>query len=163
MNSRAYLGAMGLAGWSRSCLTMQGYGGLGDSDRRRLGLALRFSPALCFAGTAVGLAFESPAILFGMAATALVGGFLTSKHPFDYVWQLAGGPPVPPSPPPRRFACQIATPWLVAIAAAFLTGADGLALGLGIAFLIVSGTVATTNWCLPSFVYRLLHRRAVPA
>jgi len=138
---------------------MQGYGALDDGDRRRLWLVLRFSPALCFAGTAVGVALESPAILFGMAATALVGGFLTPKHPFDYVWQLAGGRPVPPSPPPRRFACQIATPWLVSIAVSFLAGADALALGLGIAFLLVAGTVTTTNWCMPSFVYGLLQRR----
>ena len=35
--------------WSRGCLTMQGYGSLGDAERRSLWLGLRFSPILCLA------------------------------------------------------------------------------------------------------------------
>ena len=41
-----------LTAWSRSCLTMQGYGSLSDSERKSLWLGLRFAPALCFAGIA---------------------------------------------------------------------------------------------------------------
>ena len=120
-----------LAGWSRSCLTMQGYGSLSDEERRSLWLGLRFSTGLCFAGIALGTALASPALLLAMAVTALVGGFLTPKHPFDYVYDAAlrpllGGPSVPPSPAPRRFACQLATPWIAAIAVAFLAGAPRL-------------------------------------
>lgn len=39
-----------LATWSRGCLTMQGYAGLGEDERRSLWLGLRFSPALCLTG-----------------------------------------------------------------------------------------------------------------
>jgi hypothetical protein len=63
-----------VASWSRGCLTMQGYGELSDGERRSLWLGLRFSPALCFAGIALGTALASPALLLAMAATALVGG-----------------------------------------------------------------------------------------
>ncbi|HET7591269.1 MAG TPA: DUF4395 family protein [Solirubrobacterales bacterium] len=148
--------------WSRSCLTMQGYGALNDSERRSLWLGLRFSPLLCFAGIALGAVLASPALLFVMALTALLGGFVMAKHPFDYLYEAAlrpllGGPSVPPSPPPRRFACQLATPWIAAIALAFAVGAGTFASVLAVPLLAAAATVVTTNWCLPSLIYGLLH------
>ena len=153
----------GLASWSRGCLTMQGYGSLNDGERRSLWLGLRFSPSLCLLGIALGTALASPPLLLAMAVAAGVGGFITPKHPFDYVYDVAlrpllGGPPVPPSPAPRRFACQLATPWIAAIAVAFMADAPTIAWVLAVPLLIVAATVATTNWCLPSFIFGLLHR-----
>jgi len=153
-----------LSAWSRSCLTMQGYGSLGDSERKSLWLGLRFAPALCFTGMALGVILASPVLLLGMAATAFVGGFLTPKHPFDYLYDAAlrpllGGPSVPPSPAPRRFACQLATPWIAAIAVAFLAGVTALAWVFAVPLLLAAATVTTTNWCLPSLIYGLTHRR----
>jgi hypothetical protein len=152
------------ARWSRGVLAMQGYGDLSDSERQGLWLGLRFSTGLCFAGIALGTALASPAFLLAMAVTAAVGGFVTAKHPFDYVYDAAlrpllGGPRVPPSPPPRRFACQLATPWIVAIAVAFWAGAPTVAWVLAVPLLVVAATVTITNWCLPSLIYGLLHRR----
>lgn len=152
------------AAWSRSCLTMQGYDGVPDDDRRRLWLGLRLAPGLCLAGIATGVALPSPILLFAMACSAFLGGFVMPKHPFDYLYDLAlrpllGGPAVPDSPPPRRFACQLATPWIVAIGTAFLANADTIAWVLAVPLLAAGAMVTTTNWCLPSFVYRLLHRR----
>jgi hypothetical protein len=97
-----------------------------------------------------------------MAAIAAIGGFLTPKHPFDYLYDAAlrpllGGPSVPPSPAPRRFSCQLASPWIAAIAVAFLAGSPTLAWVLATPLLLVATTVTATNWCLPSLVYRLLH------
>lgn len=153
-----------LAAWSRGCLTMQGYGALSDTERRRLWLGLRFSPALCFAGIALGTVLASPALLFAMALTALIGGFVTAKHPFDYFYDAAvrpllGGPSVPPSPAPRRFACRLATFWVAAIALAFAAGTATLAWVLAVPLLLAAATVTTTNWCLPSLIYGLLHGR----
>jgi hypothetical protein len=153
-----------LPAWSRACLTMQGYGGVSDAERRRLWLGLRFAPALCLTGIAVGAAIASPALLLAVAASALLGGFVTPKHPFDYLYDVAvrplvGGPVVPRSPRPRRFACQLATPWIIAIAVAFRAGADPVAWILAVPLLATGAVVTTTNWCLPSFVYGSLHRR----
>ncbi len=150
--------------WSRGCLTMQGYGSLSDGERRSLWLGLRFSPVLCLTGIALGTALASPALLLAMAVTAGVGGFVTAKHPFDYVYDavlrpLLGGPSVPPSPAPRRFACQMATPWIAGIAVAFWAGAPTLAWVLAVPLLLVAATNTATNWCLPSLIYGLLHRR----
>lgn len=143
---------------------MQGYGTIDDERRRQLWLGLRFAPILCLTGALVGTALGSPAVLLAVAATALLGGFVTRKHPFDWVYdhtlrRLVGGPPVPDSPPPRRFACQIATPWLVAVAVAFAAGADTVAWALAVPFMLVAVTVATTNYCVPSLIYGLIHRR----
>ena len=151
-----------LAAWSRGCLTMQGYGALSDEERKTLWLGIRFAPLLCFAGIALGVVLASPVLLAAMAATAFVGGFLTQKHPFDYLYDsalrpLLGGPSVPPSPAPRRFACQLATPWIAAIAVAFAVGLTAVAWALAVPLLLVAAVVTTTNWCLPSLMYGLLH------
>jgi hypothetical protein len=150
------------AAWSRSCLTMQGYGALTEEERKSLWLGLRFAPALCFAGIALGVVLASPVILLAMAATAFVGGFVTPKHPFDYLYDVAlrpllGGPSVPPSPAPRRFACQMATPWIAAIAAALLLDAAAVAWALALPLLAVAAVNVATNWCLPSLVYGMTH------
>lgn len=98
-----------------------------------------------------------------MASTALIGGFVAQMHPFDHVYNLAlrpllGGLSVSPSPAPRRFACQMATVWVTAIAIAFLMGAPTVAWILAVPLLLTGAIVGTTNWCLPSFTYGLLHR-----
>jgi hypothetical protein len=152
------------AAWSRSCLTMQGYGALSDEERKQLSVGLRFAPALCFAGIALGAALASPVVLLAIATTAFLGGFVTAKHPFDHLYDVAlrpllGGPSVPPSPAPRRFACQLATPWILAIAVAFLAGLTTVAWALALPLLLVAAVVATTNWCLPSLIYGLLQGR----
>jgi Domain of unknown function (DUF4395) len=152
------------ASWSRGCLTMQGYDSLSDGERRSLWLGLRFSPMLCLAGIALAVVLASPALLVVMAVTAGVGGFLTAKHPFDYVYDavlrpLLAGPSVPPSPAPRRFACQMATPWIAGIAVAFWAGAPTVAWVLAVPLLVVAAANTVTNWCLPSLIYGLLHRQ----
>ena len=158
--------AGGVGHWMRCNLSMQGYGALSDDERRELGMALRLSPALCLTGIALGVVLESPAVLLAMAGTAFIGGFVTAKHPFDLIWdhglrRFRGGPRLPATPPPRRFACQLAAPWLVAMAAAYLVGADAVGLALGVPLLVVAAVNATTNWCLPSLIHGLLSRRSL--
>lgn len=150
--------------WSRGCLTMQGYTDLDDEDRKALWLGVRFSTALCFTGIAVGTVLASPVILLVMAATAALGGFVMAKHPFDHLYDLAvqpllGGPKVPPTPAPRRFACQLATPWVIGIAVAFMVDAVTVAWLLALPLLVVAAVVTVTNWCPPSFIHGLLFGR----
>jgi amino acid permease len=143
-------------------MTMQGYDTLSEEGRKSLWLGIRFAPALCFTGIALGVVLASPALLLAMAVTALLGGFILPKHPFDYLYEFAvrprfGGPAVPPSPAPRRFACQLATPWVTAIAVGYLADMTTVAWALAVPLLVVAASVATTNWCLPSLIYGLLH------
>lgn len=153
-----------LVAWSRACLTMQGYGALSERERRELWLGLRFAPALCLAGIAVGMVLASPAVLLAITGSAFLGGFVLAKHPFDYVYDYAvrpvlGGRAIPPSPPPRRFACRLATPWIAAVAVAFLAGEELVAWLIGAPMIAAGATVTATNWCFPSFIYGLLHGR----
>jgi hypothetical protein len=137
---------------------------LATAKERASGLGFASRPQLCFTGIAFGVILASPVLLPAMAVTAFVGGFLTPKHPFDYLYDatlrpLLGGPSVPPSPAPRRFACQLATPWIAAIAVAFLAGVTALAWVFAVPLLLVAAMVTTTNWCLPSLIYGLTHKR----
>ena len=54
---------------------------------------------------------------------------------------------------------RFSPPWIAAIAVAFWAGAPTVAWVLAVPLLVVGATVATTNWCLPSLIYGLLHRR----
>ena len=92
---------MTVAEWMLANLTTQGYS-RADVERRRLGLALRFSTGTCLALVVVALALASAPMVFGLAAIGLIAGF-APRHPFDYVWNHAvrhvtGGPPLPPNP-----------------------------------------------------------------
>ena len=49
-------------------------------------------------------------------------------------------------------------PWIVAIAVSFLADADTVAWILAVPLLATGAVVASTNWCLPSFIYGLIHR-----
>ena len=82
---------------------MQGYRAVPEYERRQLWLGLRLAPAICLTGIALGTALSSAPLLFAMAALGFLGGFVTRRHPFDYVYDVAirpliGGPPVPDSP-----------------------------------------------------------------
>src|SRR5436305_10065928 len=86
-----------LAAWMRGNLTTQGYC-LSDAERRRLSLGLRFSTGACLLLVITALALESSAMIFALTGVGLVAG-LTSRHPFDLVWnlgvrRLTGDPPL---------------------------------------------------------------------
>lgn len=129
---------------------------------------LRWSPGLTTAVTAVGVALASPAVLGGLAV--VTGGCAAStRHPFDYLYNhgvraVAGTETLPRNGAPRRFACALATLWLVTTAAAFWAGTALVGYGLGAVLVALGGLVATTHFCFGSLVYRVvvertLHRR----
>src|SRR5438067_11114468 len=118
----------------RANLTTQGYC-LNDDERRRLAVGLRFSTGTCLLLVITALALESPAMSFALTGVGLLAG-LTSRHPFDLVWNygvshLTGAPPLPPNPTRRRHAFKIATVWLLAVGALLAAGVTAVALVLG--------------------------------
>ena len=147
----------------RRRLEAQGYVGVGDRTLADIQFGLRFSPALCALGVAIGTALASPIIILVMMATAAVGA-ATPRHPFDYVYnhalrRLLRKPLIPRNGAPRRFSCAVGTAWLGFTAAAFLVGWDvaGYVLGAGMAGM--AGFVAATHICLPSLVYTRIFER----
>jgi hypothetical protein len=146
----------------RRRLEAQGFRGLDDATLREIGPWLRWSPVLCTLVMVTGVALGSPAILWALAATAFFGVWLPF-HPFDLLYNygarhLTGTQPLPHQGPQRRFACGIATAWLIATGWLFHTGATTLGYALGIPLILVASLVSVTHICIPSMVYNALFR-----
>ena len=146
----------------RANLTTQGYC-LNDDERRRLARGLRFSTGSCLLLVIAALALESSALVFALSGIGLIAA-VTSRHPFDLVWNygarnLTGDPPMPPNPTRRRHAFKIATMWLLAVGSLLVAGATTIGLALGGLLVAACATVTTTNFCIPSELLALWQRR----
>jgi hypothetical protein len=142
----------------------QGFGALDAAAKSRYAVPLRFTPALGTALIVVGLVVQSPLWLAAVAVIALSGVLLPEAMVLDLVYNhgvrhLFGAPPLPPTPPPRRFSYALSATLLTGSALAFTLGhpAWGYLLGGAVA---VAGTILTlTLWCLGSWIYRLIPGR----
>lgn len=144
-------------------LDAQGFVNVDRQTMREVEPWLRWSPVFCTTFMALGTILAAPWILWGLAVTAALGTVLPS-HPFDYVYnlgfrRLTGTPPLPANGAPRRFACGMATVWLVATGAAFAADLTVLGYVLGGVLTALAALVATTHFCLPSLVYGLIFGR----
>jgi hypothetical protein len=142
---------------TRRRVEMQGFTGLDDTTLRAVEPWLRLAPAICMAWTAVATAFGS-AVLAAALVPFAAAGALGRSHPFEVVYQrglrrVLGAPAIPPYAPPRRFACALATAWLVATATAFHAGQAGLGRLLGATLVATAGVLVTTGFCVPSWIY----------
>ncbi len=124
---------------------------------------LRFTFVLCatLIGLGTGLAFTP--LLWAMVPIAALGGIFT-RHPFDLVYNhgvryLTGTQPFPRNGAPTRFACGIASVWLVGTAIAFEAGAPWLGYSLGGILTAIAALVSVTHFCIPSTIYQLLFGR----
>lgn len=143
-------------------LQTQGFGAVDETWLAEIAPWLRWSPALCATFAALGTVTASPSILFALAGTAFLGAVLPF-HPFDVIYNygirfLLRKRPLPPNGAPRRFACGIATVWLIATAFLFSAGEMGAGYSLGALFVAVAGLVSTTDICIPSLFFNLFGR-----
>lgn len=150
----------------RRCLEAQGFCGLDDAVLEEVGPWLRWSPALCTLFMILGVALKSPFVLWGLAAIAFLGALLPF-HPFDLLYNygvryLTGTKPLPHQGPQRRFACGVATAWLIATGWAFHIGSSNLGFALGVPLILVAALVSITHFCIPSFIYNTLLNRQRP-
>jgi len=147
----------------RQRLDIQGYGCETDDALASTQLWLRFSPGLCATIAALGTALASPAVLWGLMVFAVLGAVLTF-HPFDLIYnygirRLTRTPELPRNGAPRRFACAMASVWLLATGALFQAGFDPAGYVLGGALVATAGLITTTHICIPSLVYGMLFGR----
>lgn len=80
--------------------------------------------------------------------------------PFDVAYNagvrhLFHAQPLPPTPTPRRFSYGISAALLAGSAGAFAAGKPGVDLVLGGAVVLAGAVLATTLWCLGSWLYSL--------
>jgi hypothetical protein len=144
-------------------LNAQGYVNVDRQTLAHVEPWLRWSPVFCTIVMATGTILASPWVLWGLAVTAALGTILPS-HPFDYVYnlgvrRLTGTPPLPSNGAPRRFACGVATAWLLATGAAFAADLPALGYVLGGVLTAVAALVAVTHFCIPSLIYGLIFGR----
>lgn len=151
----------------RCRLEAQGFLGLDDAALRELAPWLRWSPAFCTLFMIVGVAAKSSIVLWALAATAFLGALLPF-HPFDLLYNYAaryvtGTRPLPHQGPQRRFACGVATVWLIATGWAFHADAVIIGLALGVPLILVAGLVSFTHFCIPSLIYNTLFHKSASA
>jgi hypothetical protein len=147
----------------RRQVEMQGFTGLSDQDLWDLNYWLRLSPFLCAVWAGAGTLLGSPALLWALAPFAAAGALLRG-HPFDAIYDhvvrhLLGSPRIPRYGRPRRFACGLATLWLLGTGWAFHAGLPALGRVLGFFMVGVQAVQVTTGLCLPSLTYQRLTRR----
>ncbi len=143
---------------TRWLVELQGFTGLDDDTVRRINYGLRFAPFVCLIVTAIGTALASGTVLWWLLPFALAGAVLPG-HPFDLLYNhglryLSGGARIPRYPRPRRFACALASLWLVATASCFDLGAVIAGQILGWALVAVAFVNVSTGFCVPSFILR---------
>ncbi len=123
---------------------------------------LRMTPSMSTTWIATGTALRSPLVLLGFS---LVSAFGASRrtHPFDQVYnrglrRLTHGDALPENPAPRRFAMGLASAWAATTAALFATGHKRGATVAGALLALAGGLVASTHFCVGSFIYRQVER-----
>ena len=144
----------------RKRLEAQGFCNLSDAKLGEVAPWLRWSPAFCTIFMIAGVALESPVVLWSLAATAFLGALLPF-HPFDLLYNygaryMTGTGPLPNQGPQRRFACAIATVWLLGTGWAFYIGAHAVGYVLGVPLILVAALVSITHICIPSMIYNTL-------
>ena len=145
---------------TRNRLEAQGFCNLDDIALAELAPWMRWSPAICSIITAMGVILNSPTILWSLAFVAFLGTILPF-HPFDLLYNygvrfLTKTHALPHQGPQRRFACGIATVWLVGTGWAFNSGAISVGYALGVSLVCVAGLVSVTHFCIPSLIYNSL-------
>lgn len=152
--------AMRVSAVVRRRLEAQGFCNLDDATLGELAPWLRWSPALCTVFMALGVALQSPGILWTLAGTAFLGALLPF-HPFDLLYNygaryLTNTRRLPHHGPQRRFACGMATVWLLATGWVFYAGSSFVGYALGLPLILVAVLVSITHFCIPSFIYNTL-------
>jgi len=140
-------------------LDKQGFCDLGEEGKSRYARSLRFTPAVATVLVVLGLVLQSPIVIGSMALIALSGALFPRGMLIDVVYNLGirhifNSPRLPPTPVPRRFSYGISTLWLAGSAASFHFGLPLLGMLLGAAVAIGGTVLATTLWCLGSWLYR---------
>src|SRR5438093_12261073 len=102
----------------RHRLEEQGFCGLDDATLAEVGPWLRWSPVLCTFFMILGVAIQSPVVLWSRAAAAFFGAFLPF-HPFDLLLNYGVGdftskPSCAHHRPQRSLASGLAFAWLIA-------------------------------------------------
>ena len=141
-----------------SRLDVQGFDSVDEDDLAQVARWLRLAMALCATLAIIGTALASTPLLWALTGIAFAGA-LFPVHPFDLIYNLGirhvtGTGPLPKRGPPGRFACALATIWLVGTIWAFGSSTPALGYVLGFSLGAVGLLVGTMDICVPSMIWR---------
>lgn len=145
---------------TRWLVELQGFTGVADQDLKPIDLGLRVGPLFCMLLAGIATALASPAMLLALAPLAALGAIL-SGSPFDVFYNhglrhVLKGPRLPVYQAPRRFACGLASAWLVVTAGLMLAGYATAGQVMGWLLVATAAVPVITGFCVPSFTYRMI-------
>ena len=145
---------------TRKRIEAQGYVGLSDSDLAEVGPWLRLAPAICMVWAAIATFYQSELALMILVPFAALGAILRG-HPFETIYNygirhIIGTQRLPPAQAPRRFACGVATIYLIVTILAFHNGFPFVAQFFGFSLVAAAAVPTFTDFCIPSFIYGLI-------
>ncbi len=135
----------------------QGYFNHTDYEITKLAFGNRFAYILCTTILIIAVSTASITLLSIMGIIAFLGVILP-YHPFDYIYNgILRHKMLLPKLPPRssqlKFACSIATIFILTTTILFNAGHTIAAYSVGSCLLASAILVSTTDICLPSIVY----------
>ena len=142
---------------TRKRIEAQGYVGLSDSDLAEVGPWLRLAPAICMVWAAIATFYQSEVALMILVPFAALGAILRG-HPFETIYNhgirhIIGTQRLPPAQAPRRFACAVATIYLIVTIIAFHNGFPFVGYFFGFSLVAAAAFPTFTDFCIPSFIY----------
>ena len=144
--------------FQQKSLFQQGYQQFTPLELKQLEWGLRFTPAVCSLITATALYYQSPAVLFIVAALGIWAFFFPARHPMDLLYNhavrhLFGAVKLPENPFQRRLACMAAGVMNIIAGTLFLAGLPVAALIVGGMLLVLQAIVIFTHFCTLSWMY----------
>lgn len=145
---------------TRKRIEAQGYLNLSDEELAEVGPWLKLAPALCMTWVGIATHFESAVAIAALVPIAALGAAMKG-HPFEIIYNhglrhVLHTRPLPPANAPRRFACGVATIWLIAASGAFFAEAITTGRILGYSLVVAAAFPTFTDFCIPSFIYGLI-------
>ncbi|OHA84888.1 MAG: hypothetical protein A2591_01010 [Candidatus Yonathbacteria bacterium RIFOXYD1_FULL_52_36] len=144
----------------RTCahLDAQGYTAFSTEEKIRLNLPLRFTPTVCSVGVVVGMVLGSWEVFAVLSIFGILGTIFPKGQPVDVLYntlfyKLFRTPKLPPAPPQKRFACALGAAFLIGATYSFFVGATTWGYGFGVGYIVAAGLMATTHWCVGSWLY----------
>jgi hypothetical protein len=140
-------------------LRMQGFACDHDPLVARLEPWLRWTPGLSTIWILAGTVLREPGILLAFSLVAGLGA--AGWHPLDALFNgvvrhLQKLPALPHNPAPRRFAMAVAAAWSAMTAILYAAGYLGWGLAAGLLLAAAALLVASTHFCLGSWVWHRL-------
>ena len=138
----------------------QGYFLMSDQQISDIAFGNRFAYILCTSILAVGVVSANIPVLIAMLIIASLG-FILPYHPFDYIYnhflaKRLGKPVLPKRSDQLKFACTLATIFIMTSIYMFHQGFMLLGYIVGGLLVAVATTVSTADLCIPSIIYNAI-------